>query len=162
MNLIQTGALVAALCFVLAPIVQADDIGGDVAVRGTPASVAYARIAMNAEQASYFADGEAVFELKNFAPPAGPVGVAAMQPAESVVFTTSDADWRGDWHPTPRKQFVFVLGGAIEIEVADGEIRRFAVGDIILLEDTAGKGHDTRVVSEAPALFAIVALADGA
>ena len=51
-----------------------------------------------------------------------------------------------------------MLEGAIEIEVADGEIRRFSIGDIILLEDVSGKGHDTRVVSEEPALFAIVVL----
>ncbi|HCU91095.1 MAG TPA: hypothetical protein DGR97_14180 [Gammaproteobacteria bacterium] len=81
-----------------------------------------------------------------------------MQAAKTVVFTTADGDWRGNWHPAPHKQFVFMLDGAIEIEVADGEIRQFSIGDVILLEDVSGKGHDTRVVSAEPALFAIVAL----
>ncbi len=121
-------------------------------------NLAYARVVLNKYGYSDFADAEDHFELQDFAPPAGPVGVAEMRDAKSVVFTTADPGWNGDWHPSPRKQFVFMLGGAIEIEVQDGEARRFVTGDIILLEDTTGRGHDTRVVSEGPALFAIVAL----
>ena len=152
-------ALVIALAGLsLSIITHADDISDDTSASGTAESVAFARVAMNAEGQTYFADAEAKFELKDFAPPAGPVGVAAMQTAKTMVFTTADGAWHGDWHPTPHKQFVFMLGGAIEIEVADGEIRRFSIGDIILLEDVSGKGHDTRVVSVEPALFAIVAL----
>ena len=124
----------------------------------TPESVAFARVVLDAEGRSDFADGEDTFELKDFAPPAGPVGVAPMRDAKSLVFTTADASWKGDWHPTPRKQFVFVLGGAMEVEVEDGETRRFEQGDILLLEDTSGRGHDTRVVSDEPALWAIVAV----
>ena len=158
MNRIWIAVIVGLACLELSLNTYADDISDDSSVVGIAKSVAYARVAMNAEGQTYFANAEAKFELKDFAPPAGPVGVAAMQPAKTVVFTTSDAAWHGDWHPTPHKQFVFVLGGAIEIEVADGEVRRFSIGDIILLEDVSGKGHDTRVVSEEPALFAIVAL----
>ncbi len=121
-------------------------------------SLAYTRVALDENGRSDFAEGEDHFELKDFAPPAGPLGVAPMRDAESLVFTTADADWVGDWHPTPRRQFVFMLAGAIEIEVEDGERRRFQEGDIILLEDTTGRGHDTRVVSATPALFAIVAM----
>ncbi len=121
-------------------------------------SLAYTRVALDENGHSDFDEGEDHFELKDFAPPAGPLGVAAMRSAESLVFTTADADWVGDWHPSPRKQFVFMLAGAIEIQVEDGERRRFVEGDIILLEDTSGRGHDTRVVSETPALFAIVAM----
>ncbi len=140
--------------------VYADDPSNDVTGARSLESVAFARVAMNAQSETYFADGEAKFELKDYAPPAGLIGVAAMQPAKSLVFTTADGNWHGDWHPAPRKQYVFILGGAIEIKVADGEVRRFSSGDIVLLEDTAGKGHDTQVVSEEPALFAIVAVPD--
>ena len=150
--------LVALVWVVPSFSVHADDTSDGRARAGPLESVAYARVAMNAEGETYFADAAAKFELKDFAPPAGPVGVAAQQAAKSVVFTTSDSNWHGDWHPTPHKQYVFMLGGAIEIKVADGEVRRFSIGDIILLEDTSGRGHDTRVVSEEPALFAIVAL----
>ncbi len=141
---------VIAISFTSTNIMAGDPLGD--------ASVIYTRVLMDHEGQTYFADTEVNFELKDFAPPAGPVGVAAMQAAKTVVFTTADGEWRGNWHPAPRKQFVFMLDGAIEIEVADGEIRQFSIGDIILLEDVSGKGHDTRVVSAEPALFAIVTL----
>ena len=140
--------------------VYADDPSNDITGARSLESVAFARVAMDEQNETYFADGEAKFELKDYAPPAGLIGVAAMQPAKSLVFTTADGNWHGDWHPSPRKQYIFILGGAIEIKVADGEVRRFSSGDIVLLEDTAGKGHDTQVVSQKPALFAIVAISD--
>jgi hypothetical protein len=38
------------------------------------------------------------------------------------------------------------MSGELEVEVSDGEIRRFSAGSLVLLEDTTGKGHLTRVV----------------
>jgi hypothetical protein len=34
--------------------------------------------------------------------------------------------------------------GQIEIEVSDGEVRRFSGGDVLLVEDVDGRGHRTR------------------
>ena len=53
-----------------------------------------------------------------------------------------------DWHPAPRKQFVMVLEGIMEVEAGDGETRRFQAGDVLLVTDTDGKGHRTGVVGE--------------
>ena len=39
-----------------------------------------------------------------------------------------------------------LLDGEIEIETGDGEKRRFSGGDILLVEDTTGRGHRTRPV----------------
>ena len=160
MNRIWTTFFVGLVSSLLSLSVYADELSNDVTSARRVESVAFARVAMNAQNETYFADGEAKFELKDYAPPAGLIGVTAMQPAKSLVVTTADGNWHGDWHPAPRKQYVFILGGAIEIKVADGEVRRFSIGDIVLLEDTAGKGHDTQVVSQEPALFAIVAVPD--
>ena len=49
-----------------------------------------------------------------------------------------------DWHTAPRRQFVVNLTGEVEIEVSDGETRRFGPGSILLAEDTTGKGHISR------------------
>jgi len=62
----------------------------------------------------------------------------------SIEFRTNPADYEYDWHAAPRRQFVVMLDGEIEIETGDGEKRRFASGDVILLEDTEGQGHRTR------------------
>ena len=42
----------------------------------------------------------------------------------------------------------------------DGTTRRFPAGSLLLLEDTTGKGHATRITSEKDALLVAVALAD--
>jgi len=132
---------------------------GDAFADGLSAGdVTYATVALDSAGETYFDDMVVPYELKDFAPPAGPIGIAAKQPAASLVFTTLPGRWDGDWHPAPRRQFVFLLGGAIDIEVASGETRRFETGDIVFLEDTTGRGHDTRVAGDEPAVFAIVAL----
>ena len=47
----------------------------------------------------------------------------------------------------PVRQFAFILAGAFEMKASDGETRTFTAGAVPLLEDTAGKGHQTRVTS---------------
>lgn len=79
-------------------------------------------------------------------------------PAAGVVFRENDPDYDFDWHPAPRRQLVVLLDGAIEIEVGDGEVRRFAGGDVILLEDTEGRGHRTRNVERTARRSLFVAL----
>jgi hypothetical protein len=82
---------------------------------------------------------------------AGPIGRLS-QPvaAESVVFRETGADYDYDWHTTPARQLVVLLNGEIEIEVGNGEIRRFAGGEVLFLEDTTGRGHRTRNVGLVP------------
>jgi hypothetical protein len=59
----------------------------------------------------------------------------------------------------PRRQFVLVLVGELEVEVSDGEVRRFAPGSLILVEDTWGKGHVSRVVGAERGMAAAIPLA---
>ncbi len=76
---------------------------------------------------------------------AGIIGrLSAPQPAVSVVFRENDPDYDYDWHPAPCRQYVVLLDGEIEIEVSTGQRRRFSGGQILLMEDTTGKGHRTR------------------
>jgi hypothetical protein len=74
------------------------------------------------------------------------------------VLTTFPAGWVGDWHPAPFRQLYFLLSGAIEVEVSDGEKRRAEAGAIFLVEDLEGRGHITRVEGARDALGAIVHL----
>lgn len=41
------------------------------------------------------------------------------------------------------------MAGELAVEVGDGEVRVFGSGSLILLDDTPGKGHRTRVVGSA-------------
>lgn len=66
--------------------------------------------------------------------------------ARSVIFRTNDPGYDYDWHVAPQRQFIVLLDGAIEIEVSDGSRRVLRGGEILLMEDTSGKGHRTRNV----------------
>lgn len=65
-------------------------------------------------------------------------------PASGIIFRETAADYDYGWHHAPARQFVILLNGEIEVEVSDGEVRRFSGGDVLLLEDTFGRGHQTR------------------
>jgi quercetin dioxygenase-like cupin family protein len=64
-----------------------------------------------------------------------------------------------DWHPAPRRQFVIILSGQLEIGLGDGSKQIFGPGDARLVEDTTGKGHTTRVHGNQPCLTATIPLA---
>jgi len=57
------------------------------------------------------------------------------------------------WHIAPQRQFAINLTGELEVEVSDGERRRIGPGDLVLLDDTYGKGHVTRLLSPVTCLF---------
>ena len=50
-----------------------------------------------------------------------------------------------NWHPAPRRQFVIILSGQLEIGFGDGSNQIFGPGDARLVEDTTGQGHTTAV-----------------
>jgi hypothetical protein len=64
-----------------------------------------------------------------------------------------------DWHPAPRRQFVIILSGQLEIGLGDGSKHVFGPGDARLVEDTTGKGHTTAVHGNQPCVTATVPLA---
>jgi hypothetical protein len=66
--------------------------------------------------------------------------------AKAVIFRETAPDYDYDWHPAPERQYIVLLDGEIEITVGDGETRRFRGGDVLLVEDTEGRGHRTRTV----------------
>ena len=63
-------------------------------------------------------------------------------------FFWSDGDYDYDFHHAPQRQFIIMLDGEIEIETSRLEKRRFRAGDILLAEDTTGKGHRTRSIDK--------------
>ncbi|APW60519.1 hypothetical protein [Paludisphaera borealis] len=65
-------------------------------------------------------------------------------PVRSIRFRLNDSGYDYDWHVAPHRQFVLLIDGGIEVETSDGETRRLKSGEILLLEDTSGRGHRTR------------------
>ena len=65
-------------------------------------------------------------------------------PAKGLIFQKSSGAGEHGWHNAPRRQYVITLIGQIEIELIDGTKRIFGPGDLLLAEDTTGRGHKTR------------------
>lgn len=77
----------------------------------------------------------------------------------NISFRTAPAGNFQDWHPAPRRQFVIILSGHLEIGLGDGSKHIFGPGDARLVEDTTGQGHTTAVHGDAPCVTATVPLA---
>lgn len=68
---------------------------------------------------------------------------------ENLIFRKTEGDYFYDWHTAPKKQFIVMLGD-VEIHTSDGEKRIFTCGDVLLVEDTFGKGHLSKSVNGKP------------
>lgn len=62
-------------------------------------------------------------------------------PANGVIFRETQAEHNVDWHPAPRRQYIVNLDAGVKITASDGESRLIQAGEILLVEDTHGKGH---------------------
>lgn len=65
-------------------------------------------------------------------------------PANTIIFREVDPTYDYNFHNAPQKQYLILIDGSIEIETTLGEKRQFNAGDVLLLEDTEGKGHRTK------------------
>jgi len=120
----------------------------------------YTRIYADTKGESHFIDVEIELEPIEFAPPAPPVNLSSFTLATQYAFCVFPSGWYGDRHPTPKKQTFLFLSGEMEVLVSDGEERRFGAGSIVLVEDTTGKGHVSRVVGSIDNAMAMVQLPD--
>ncbi|HLT07715.1 MAG TPA: hypothetical protein VK014_09320 [Cyclobacteriaceae bacterium] len=90
--------------------------------------------------------GESRFEdiqisLKN----AGEIGnLSSLIPAKGLLFREVAPSYDYDFHTAPQRQYIILLDGEIEIETSIGDKRRFGAGNVLLVEDTEGKGHKTK------------------
>jgi hypothetical protein len=107
----------------------------------------YVRIFTDDQGDSRFEDCSMPMAPAHFAPPAAPLNVAAIAEARAVAFVGGEPAWQGDIpHPSPRRQLMCILSGGFETTASDGEKRTFLPGNLLLLEDTQGKGHTTRLL----------------
>jgi hypothetical protein len=67
-------------------------------------------------------------------------------PATGIIFREVPPDYDLDWHPAPRRQYIINLDAGVEITASDGETRRIGAGEVLLVEDTWGKGHLSKAV----------------
>ena len=66
------------------------------------------------------------------------------QKTNKLIFQKVMATYNYDFHVAPALQYIVLLHGEIEMEPSLGNKRIFS-GEIVLLEDTTGKGHKNQI-----------------
>jgi hypothetical protein len=67
-------------------------------------------------------------------------------PATGIIFREVPPTYDLDGHPAPRRQYIINLDAGVQITASDGESRVIGAGEVILVEDTTGKGHLSKAV----------------
>jgi quercetin dioxygenase-like cupin family protein len=79
---------------------------------------------------------------------------------DGILFRATPPGYFLDWHNPPRRQYVIIVSGEVEIGLGDGTLHRFGPGHVVLANDLTGQGHTTRVVSEVTRVTATIPLLD--
>ena len=116
--------------------------------------IQYLRIYADEEGVSHFGMIGIALESNDYAPPAIPLNTTTLEPADASIFLELPAGWYGDWHHIPVRQWLILMSGECEFEAGDGERKRQRAGDVVMLYDTTGKGHCTRVIGDDPVRIA--------
>lgn len=69
-------------------------------------------------------------------------------PATGIIFREVPPTYDLDWHPAPRRQYIINLDNGVQLTASDGESRVIGAGEVILVEDTTGKGHLSKAINE--------------
>lgn len=108
------------------------------------------------------ADGNAEIEelsadlIKGFAvPPAEPLHSAPFLQGDGTLFWAgAEPNWNGGpAHPAPRRMIFVTIQGHYEITTPDGKVHSIQTGNVLIVEDTTGSGHSTRVTSSQDCLL---------
>lgn len=108
-------------------------------------------------------DGRAKFRSESIELAAGtPQSMLSPEfPATGYQLRHSPVGFRSQWHCTPKPQWVFILGGQMEIGLQDGSSKIFTAGDHFFSADTlpdgatfdaAIHGHWSRQAGDTPLL----------
>lgn len=125
----------------------------------TAENVTYGRYYADDDGESHF--GEVDIALAPVELPVGPpINISAVTPANHTYFLRVPAGYSHDWLTVGARTLWFHVAGEMEVTVSDGEVRRFPAGTVVLAEDTTGKGHQARVVSEGDVLLVGVDLSE--
>lgn len=119
-------------------------------------SIEYLRIYSDADGCSHFEINTVGLKSKDYAPPAPPLNTSTLESADKSVFLELPVGWYGDWHPTPVRQWLILMSGACEFEAGDGERLIRKAGDVVLLDDTRGRGHQTEVLGNVAVRIAAI------
>jgi hypothetical protein len=100
-----------------------------------PQTLRYAVVFSDSGDVTHFRDEELPWQVSQSTDPRHSNLVTPFLDAEKIGFLRMPVGLSTDWHPAPGKRFVMVLSGVSEIEVGDGERRKFGPGSVLLVTD---------------------------
>ena len=112
------------------------------------------RLFTGSDQKSHFEELELKFSGDQ------PLLTTDARAASSAVFRSAPVGLFLERHPAPRRQFLVTLSGCWEIAASNSVKRAVKTGDVMLVDDTSGEGHTSRVLGNEPHVFMTVPLAD--
>jgi hypothetical protein len=120
--------------------------------------LSFSRLVPTSDGGSRFDAVAVPLTLQDFAPPAQPFSISPFSHASQCGFLYLPPGWVGEMHPTPIRMWIFVLEGEMHFEASNGEARHITPGSALLLEDTVGQGHFSRVLGSRRVTLAVVQL----
>ena len=118
----------------------------------------YVRLFSDSAGESHFENVKVELAPTEFAPGIPNLFTSAPLDSTKTSLFGAPAGWSASWHPSSGRHLFAVLTGTWEVIASDGEARTFTKGDVLLVEDTTGKGHASRVISEEDSLALLVEL----
>jgi hypothetical protein len=129
----------------------------------TEMNVKMSRLYTGEDNESHYQD--VYVPMKNFEDPTIPLdqqkgNFSWSEPADAtgIIFGELYNDKQHDWQKVPRKQIVITLGGRVEWRCFDGSSRKFGAGDILLADDTTGRGHKRKLIGKEHHKVAMITL----
>jgi hypothetical protein len=119
-------------------------------------AIEYLRIFADEAGCSHFEISQIDLEAKKYAPPAPSLNTSSLESAAHSIFLELPVGWYGEWHPTPVRQWLILMTGMCEFEAGDGEKVIRKAGDVVMLDDLIGRGHQTRVLGDEPVRIAAI------
>ena len=86
------------------------------------------------------ADGKSVIEELSLDDPI----LETLKTCTGCAIQVNEPSEFSDFHPAPRRRWMTMISGQIDIQLADGTIYSFGPADLRLWEDVTGAGHRTR------------------
>ena len=119
----------------------------------------YVRLYTDANGASHFKDETLVIRSSAARPTPSTLQLEGARGATILRLKSGAVE---DFHKAPRRQWLFMMKGIVEVTSSDGEKRTFAPGDVVLMEDTAGKGHITKSIGKEDHIVLFVPIVEDA
>ena len=118
----------------------------------------YQRLYADGDGETHFAEIPLTLDEVDYRPPAPMVYVSHAMQAGALQFIRLPSGWSGENICPPQRQFLICLKGHLQVQASDGKKRTFSSGDAILMEDTAGRGHNSHVKGGTDLIAAVISL----